>query len=134
MGSVGPVTRVGNGVFTVEVDGRTETVFVAGPAHDRWLFWNGRVFRGDFRENRSGGRYAHRAAGLRALTAPMPATIVKIHVKPGDAVAKGQTLMLLEAMKMELPIRAPGDGLVSAVHGREGQLVAADALLVEFAA
>ena len=130
MGSVGPVTRVGDGVYQVEVDGRTETLYVAGPASDRWVFWNGRVFRGDFRQNRE-RRPAERTSGNRALTAPMPATVVRIHVKPGDTVTKGQILMLLEAMKMELPIRAPGDGVVSAVHGREGQLVDADAVLLE---
>jgi acetyl/propionyl-CoA carboxylase alpha subunit len=130
MGSVGAVTRVGDGVYQVDVDGRTETLYVAGPANDRWVFWNGRVFRGDFRQGRE-RRPAERTSGNRALTAPMPATVVRIHVKPGDAVTKGQILMLLEAMKMELPIRAPGDGVVSAVHGREGQLVDADAVLVE---
>ena len=131
MGSVGPVTRVGDGVYQVEVDGRTETLYVAGPAHDRWVFWNGRVFRGDFRPDRA-RRPAERTSATLALTAPMPATVVRIHVKPGDTVTKGQVLMLLEAMKMELPIRAPGDGVVSAVHGREGQLVDADAVLLEF--
>ena len=131
MGSVGPVRRVGPGVYQVEVDGRMETVYVAGPAHDRWVFWNGRVFRGDFRDQ-AGARRAERASAGHALTAPMPATVVRIHVKPGDAVTKGQIVMLLEAMKMELPIRAPGDGVVSAVHGREGQLVDADAVLLEF--
>jgi biotin carboxyl carrier protein len=129
---VGQVNQVGNGVYRVEVDGRTETLYVAGPAHDRWVFWNGRVFRGDFRPDASATRGSHGSPALRTLTAPMPATIVTVHVKAGDGVAKGQVLMLLEAMKMELPIRAPGDGVVSAVHGREGQLVDADAVLVEF--
>jgi biotin carboxyl carrier protein len=128
---VGPVTRVGDGVYQVEVDGRTETLYVAGPAHDRWVFWNGRVFRGDFRQDRT-RRPSERTSTNLALTAPMPATVIRIHVKPGDTVTKGQVLMLLEAMKMELPIRAPGDGVVSAVHGREGQLVDADAVLLEF--
>jgi acetyl/propionyl-CoA carboxylase alpha subunit len=126
------VTRVGDGVYRVEIDGRAETLYVAGPPHDRWVFWNGGVYRGDFRGASDDDRPAHHASAQRAITAPMPATVVKIHVKPGDAVTKGQILMLLEAMKMELPIRAPGDGVVSAVHGREGRLVDADALLVEF--
>jgi acetyl/propionyl-CoA carboxylase alpha subunit len=66
-----------------------------------------------------------------ALTAPMPATVVKVHVKPGDAVKKGDVVVLLEAMKMELPIRAAADATVAAVHCREGELVQPDALLVE---
>ena len=126
------VKEVGNGVVQVEVDGKVETLYVAGPPQDRWIFWNGRVFRGDFRKDASAARGSHGSTAMRTLTAPMPATIVTVHVKAGDTVAKGQVLMLLEAMKMELPIRAPGDGVVSAVHGREGQLVDADAVLVEF--
>jgi acetyl/propionyl-CoA carboxylase alpha subunit len=68
-----------------------------------------------------------------ALTAPMPATVVKVQVKAGDAVKKGDVVVVLEAMKMELPVRALGDATVSAVCCREGQLVQADATLVEFA-
>ena len=125
------VKEVGHGVFQVEVDGRTETVYAAGPPHDRWVFWKGRVFRGDFRNEASARRGAHGSPAMRALTAPMPATVITVHVKPGDAVTKGQVLMLLEAMKMELPIRAPGDGVIVAVHGRAGQLVDADVVLLE---
>ena len=66
-----------------------------------------------------------------ALTAPMPATVLKVHVKPGDAVRKGDTIVLLEAMKMELPLRAPADATVAAVHTRDGERVQADAVLVE---
>jgi len=67
-----------------------------------------------------------------ALTAPMPATVIKIQVKPGDAVKKGDVVVVLEAMKMELPIRALGDATIAAIHCREGELVGADAVLVEF--
>jgi 3-methylcrotonyl-CoA carboxylase alpha subunit len=75
-------------------------------------------------------RSAASAAG--ALTAPMPATVIKVHAAPGDAVKKGDVVVVLEAMKMELPVRALGDGVVSAVRCREGELVPADATLVEF--
>ena len=126
------VREIGNGVVRVEVDGKIETLYVAGPPSDRWVFWNGRVFRGDFRKDAAVTRGSHGATALRTLTAPMPATIVTVHVKAGDPVTKGQVLMLLEAMKMELPIRAPGDAVVSAVHGNSGELVQADTPLVEF--
>jgi biotin carboxyl carrier protein len=61
----------------------------------------------------------------------MPATVVAIHVKPGDRVSRGQAVMLLDAMKMELPLRAAADGIVSAVHCKAGDLVQADAVLLE---
>jgi len=66
------------------------------------------------------------------LTAPMPATVIKLQVAPGDAVKKGDIVVVLEAMKMELPLRALGDAVVSAVCCREGELVQADATLIEF--
>ena len=63
----------------------------------------------------------------------MPATVVKVLVKPGDRVAKGDTVIVLEAMKMELPLRAAGDATIKAVRCREGEMVQADAVLVEMA-
>jgi len=129
------VTRIGDGAYRVEVDGRGEIVYVAGPPRDRWIFWNGEVFRGDLRNSapRSGplGKGA-RAYAAHGLAAPMPATVIRVSVKPGDAVKKGDIVLVLEAMKMELPIRAAGDGVVAAVRCREGELVQADATLVEF--
>jgi biotin carboxyl carrier protein len=71
------------------------------------------------------------SAGRQVLTAPMPARVVKVSVAPGERVAHGDTLALLEAMKMELPIRAPADGVVRAVHCQEGQLVQPEAPLIE---
>jgi 3-methylcrotonyl-CoA carboxylase alpha subunit len=78
-------------------------------------------------------RRTARATAGQTLVAPMPATVLKIHVKPGDAVKKGDTVLVLEAMKMELPIRAPADATIGAVCCREGELVPADATLIEFA-
>ena len=61
----------------------------------------------------------------------MPATVTRINVKPGDAVKRGDILVLLEAMKMELPVRASSGGTVRAIRCREGELVDADAVLLE---
>ena len=63
----------------------------------------------------------------------MPATVIRVNVQPGDPVKKGDVIVLLEAMKMELPLRAPADATVSAVNCREGELVQGEAVLVEFA-
>jgi 3-methylcrotonyl-CoA carboxylase alpha subunit len=109
-----------------------EIVYVAGASPDQWAFWNGRVFHstGDPQEN---ARQTAKAAGvvLRSLAAPMPATVIKVLVAPGSHVAEGETVLLLEAMKMELPVRAPGAGTVKAVHCRAGDLVQAGQELVE---
>ena len=123
-------TRIGKGVYRVEHQGRWETVYVAGPPEDSWAFWNGQVFRRVGNEPTSRPR-APRPDVAQSLTAPMPATVLKVLVQPGSAVRKGDTVVILEAMKMELPIRATGDAVVSAVHCREGQLVQSDAVLVD---
>ena len=60
---------------------------------------------------------------LDALSAPMPATVSAILVEPGSTVEAGETLMRLEAMKMELAIRAPAAGRVTAIACRVGELV-----------
>ena len=123
------VTRVAAGVYRVVHKGRSEIVYVAGPASDRWAFWNGRVFRADLTDNPR--RLRATAHGPQTLTAPMPATVIQVLVKPGDPVRKGDIVVLLEAMKMELPIRAAGDATVTAIHCRAGELVQADTVLVE---
>jgi acetyl-CoA carboxylase biotin carboxylase subunit len=79
-----------------------------------------------------GGYRLSQGGGGRAVTAPMPATVLRINVKPGDTVQKGDVLVLLEAMKMELPVRATDPGVVAAIRCREGQLVDADAVLLEW--
>jgi biotin carboxyl carrier protein len=124
------VTRIAPGAYRVEHDGRSEIVYVTGSTDDRWAFWNGAVFHTEL-----GGRpnpLVHaRGTAPRALFAPMPATVVKVLVQPGTAVKKGDAVVFLEAMKMELAIRAPIDAVVAAVHCREGELVQAGALLVD---
>ncbi|MEG1849175.1 MAG: biotin/lipoyl-containing protein [Oscillospiraceae bacterium] len=51
----------------------------------------------------------------RQITAPMPGTILSVLVKPGDVVKSGQSLLILEAMKMENEIMAPCDGVITSV-------------------
>ena len=66
-----------------------------------------------------------------ALTAPMPGTVIKVNVAPGDRVQPRQTLLVLEAMKMETPVVSPYEAVVRAVHVAEGDRVAGGALLIE---
>ena len=69
-------------------------------------------------------------AGGTPVNAPMPGTIVRINVKAGDSVKKGDVLLVLEAMKMENDICAPADGTVAAVQVSQGEAVGADAVLL----
>jgi acetyl/propionyl-CoA carboxylase alpha subunit len=107
------------------------------PTTDRSPWWD--PWQGDTGRQASAPRptaapaLRRRAAahGVQSLTAPMPATVISVLVKVGDAIAHGDTLVVLEAMKMELPLRAAGDAVVKAVHCEEGELVQADAVLIE---
>jgi biotin carboxyl carrier protein len=128
------IERIAAGTYAVDVDGRRQLVYIAGPSSNAWVFWNGHVYRGDFSPASSREPRSRRSAGQarQVLTAPMPATVIKMLVSPGQQVRKGDTVVVLEAMKMELPIRALADATVAAVHFRDGELVQADAALVEF--
>jgi acetyl-CoA carboxylase biotin carboxylase subunit len=66
-----------------------------------------------------------------ALSSPMPATVAAVEVKTGDQVAAGDLLLMLEAMKMELPIRAPRDGRVKSIACKPGELVQPGVPLLE---
>jgi biotin carboxyl carrier protein len=61
----------------------------------------------------------------------MPGTVIKVLAAPGDHVGHRQTLLVLEAMKMETPVVSPYDAVVRAIHVAEGDKVAGGALLVE---
>lgn len=64
------------------------------------------------------------------VASPMQATVVKVEVAPGDAVVKGQTVVVLEAMKMEQAIAAPRDGVVAKVSAEVGTTVKAGHVLL----
>ena len=72
-------------------------------------------------------------AGLGPLVAPMPGLIVRVLAQPGDRVAAGQGLVVMEAMKMENELRAAGAGIVKAVRVAAGDAVEKGAILVDLA-
>ena len=65
------------------------------------------------------------------IHAPMPGLILEVNVKAGDTVSEGDSLCVLEAMKMENALGAPRDGVVKAVHIATGETVDKNALLIE---
>jgi 3-methylcrotonyl-CoA carboxylase alpha subunit len=117
------ITETAPGELLLEREGKQTRAFVADAGATRWVFIAGRTWEIQALRQSSG------PAG--ALAAPMPATVIRILAKPGAAVRKGETLILLEAMKMELPLRAPQDGTVQAVRCREGELVQPGRVLVD---
>jgi biotin carboxyl carrier protein len=76
----------------------------------------------------AGARAAEAEGSLRA---PMPGSVIAIHVTDGQSVTKGDILLVIEAMKMEHRIKAPYNGRIASIYYRVGQSVEAGAALLE---
>ncbi len=108
--------------FYLSTDGRRIAVWLRGQTYELEV---------------SRGAALRAAGGLhgvmqRALTAPMPGTILQIHVRAGEAFQAHQALVVMESMKMEMTLSAPHAGRVSEVSCRVGQLVEMGATLARF--
>ena len=126
------VERLDAGRLAVTGDDGVRTVVShAGAAAKPWIFAAGRPWRLDVVAE--GARTAGAAAAAQDMTAPMPATVVAIAAPPGTRVTAGDPVVVLEAMKMELVVRAPRDGEVAAVHCAVGELVPPGTRLAELA-
>jgi biotin carboxyl carrier protein len=78
---------------------------------------------------RTGEDRGHSGSGPQRITAPMPGKVVRVPARPGDAVRARQTIVVIEAMKMENELKAGRDGIVGELHVVEGESVEAGALL-----
>lgn len=72
------------------------------------------------------------SSGIKEIKAPMPGLILEIKVKEGDTVKKGDSLMVLEAMKMENVLKSPGEGIVKTVRVKKGDSVEKNEILILF--
>jgi len=116
------------GTFVLEDGTRRETFHCVRDGDEVHLFWRGVVHR--LTEEREGGRAAHRPAAS-GLMAPMPGKVIVVRAAPGQAVRKGDELLVIEAMKMENALRAPRDGVVKSVAAKPGDMVSPGVVLVE---
>jgi len=117
------VQALGNHRFQVLDGARARMAYAVSDGAQTWVFFDGRTYVVPEQEaNAPTDRAAHVDERL-ALASPMPATVVDVRVNAGDRVSKGDVMIVLEAMKMELPIVAPRDATVSAVRCRPGELV-----------
>lgn len=117
------------GWYTVEDGERRLRVAIARDANATWVFVDGHVAR--IGKEPVASRPKIRTAS--GVTAPMPATVIAINATVGQTVTDGDTVIVLEAMKMELPIKAPRSGVVKAVHCGTGDLVQPGVTLLELA-
>jgi biotin carboxyl carrier protein len=125
------VTRLGAGRYSVaDGVGRRRIAYAAVTPDAVWVHLDGdvHVVKRHARRDGEGTRHEHDDA---SLAPPMPATVVSVAVQVGQAVTRGDVLVTLEAMKMELPVRAPRDGRVRSIACRAGQLVQPGVPLLE---
>ena len=123
------VERTEPGWYLVRDGARQWRVAVADAADTTWVFIDGHV--GTVENDTGVRRKSSRGRGDAGVMAPMPATVVALNAEIGQTVASGDTLIVLEAMKMELPIRAPRAGVIKAVHCAMGDLVQPGVSLLE---
>jgi biotin carboxyl carrier protein len=69
---------------------------------------------------------------VNVVKAPMPGLVIEIQCQPGDQVEKGQVLVILESMKMQMQLRSPADAVVASIPAQVGQRVEKGDLLVKF--
>jgi 3-methylcrotonyl-CoA carboxylase alpha subunit len=141
------------GRYTVDVEGRRIEVENALLSHDgfvaqvdgathRWgasvdaghvLLHDGDVRHG-FERAQAFAYTATATGGGDRVGAPMPGRVVLVKCRPGDVVTEGQELAIMEAMKMEITLRAPRAGTIAAVQAAAGDFVEADAVLIRLEA
>jgi acetyl/propionyl-CoA carboxylase alpha subunit len=124
--------RVGGPFVSLLVDGHSHDVGLEPRPGGCRVLLGGHDFAVDVLEPARVDAVAARAApaGPARLFAPMPGRIVRVLAEPGQEVAAGQGLVVMEAMKMENELRSPRAGRVVEVHARERQTVETGSLLV----
>jgi 3-methylcrotonyl-CoA carboxylase alpha subunit len=114
-------------------DGRRQQWRLAGhkDGEKRTLWMNGRIHHYQRVSPRGGGAANSSAYSADSLAATIPAIVADILVKIGDNVTSGDKLILLESMKMIIPIQAPYNGIVTALNCTQGESVQAGVQLIE---
>ncbi|HEV2010014.1 MAG TPA: biotin carboxylase N-terminal domain-containing protein [Candidatus Limnocylindria bacterium] len=137
-----PVRVSGTGPYTV--DGRTvvrdeqaghwlvdgERAIAVRDGTDVWVKWRGEVYMLDT----AGPQRSIDALAGSEITAPMPGVVLAVHARAGQRVKRGDLVCIVEAMKMELRVEAPGDGTVTKVLCAQGDQVRRGQRLAEFEA
>jgi biotin carboxyl carrier protein len=122
------ILRAENGRMDLLIDGERVTAYVSSDMAKRWVTIDGHT---SMLTKTSGAKQGVRHDHAGGLTAPMPGQVRSVSVDVGDAVKKGQTLAVIEAMKMEIRIQALKDGTVRIVHVKQGQTVEREQILIE---
>ena len=122
------VLRADNEKMDLLIDGKKVTAYVSSDMAKRWVTINGHTL---MLTKTSGAKKGVRHDYAGGLIAPMPGQVRSVSVSVGDVVKKSQTLVVMEAMKMEIRIQALQDGRVKTVHVTQGETVEREQILIE---
>lgn len=118
------------GQVSLRLQDRPVTLYIAGDDNTRWVSYQGCTFKLEKPDRPSFQREAE-GSESNLLRAPMPSQVREVQVNPGDEVTQGQTLMILEAMKMEIRVQAPKAARIAKIAVQTGDQVDRDQVLVE---
>jgi biotin carboxyl carrier protein len=122
------ILRVENGRMDLLINGERVDAHVSSDGAKRWVTINGHTL---MLTKTSGAKRGVRHEHAGGLIAPMPGQVRSVSVGVGDVVRKGQTLLTMEAMKMEIRIQALKDGKVKTLYVAQGQTVEREQILIE---
>jgi biotin carboxyl carrier protein len=115
------VTTLGSDRFLVADGTRQRVAYAVATPAAQWVFIDGHVYV--IEDEKPPDRRVRRTNHETTLSSPMPAMVVLVNVEAGQRVEAGDLLVMLEAMKMELPITAPRAARVVSIGCRRGEMV-----------
>lgn len=121
--------RGADGQLTFILDGHKVEAHISTDGKRRWVSFGGKTLVFEKTSGQRSGGASGYSSGR--LTAPMPGQVRTVNVAVGEAVTKGQTLLVLEAMKMEIRIQAPSNGVVERLAIEQGETVEREQILIE---
>jgi biotin carboxyl carrier protein len=127
--------QVDAGLYSLLIGGRSYEIDLLEVEEALMVLVDGQPFRVEIQEERERRLRAAAGkgevkAGKRVVTAPMPGKVVRLLVRPGDAVQPGDGIIVVEAMKMENELKAPAAGTVKEIRVEEGRPVSGGDVLV----
>ncbi len=129
--------NLGGSLFSVITENRSYEAVIDDDEDKIAVMMTGRLFETQVLDERAMLMLQRRGAppaGSGEVHAPMPGLIVEVTTEPGAAISQGDTVVILESMKMQNELKSPSDGVVSAIHVESGQAVDKNDLLVEIKA
>ncbi len=120
------------GIYSLLIDNASYEVFIEEEPDHLAVHLKKRTYRvhaADIRRHRAVTDEPEATNGVVRITAPIPGRVARVLVRPGQPIGRGDTIIVVEAMKMENELRSPRDGIVGAIEVEEGQSVEGGALL-----